>query len=133
MMSIQAGHERDYYNRHRDVIREYQWIEHRNKIGLSTSKIRNKKNEEQRQLDKEATKFFKENIKRKESFEKGIEELETNAFGKVKFVNCPVDKPARYIRLADNTGMAHVKELVQDIWGMLKHKRKPNLVISVVG
>ena len=133
MMSIQAGHERTYYNRDRDVIREYQWIEHRNKIGLSTSKIRIKKNNEQRQLDKTATDFIQKNIKRKESYEEGIKELETNAFGKVKFVNCPVDKPARYIRLADNTDMAHVKELVQDIWGMLKHKRKPNLVISVVG
>ena len=132
MMSIQAGHERAH-NRHRDVIREYQWIEHRNKIGLSTTKIRNKKNNEQRQLDMKATDFIQKNIKRKEHYEDGIEELPTNAFGKVKFVNCPVDKPARYIRLADNTNMEHVTELVHDIWGMLKHKRKPNLVINVVG
>ena len=96
MLSIQAGHERPHHNRDRDVIREYQWIEHRNKIGLSTKKIRNEKINEQRQLDKKASDFIQMNIKRKERDEEGINEVPTNAFGKVKFVNCPVDKPAQY-------------------------------------
>ena len=113
----------------RDVIRDYQWIELRNKIGLSTSKIRNKKDDDQSQLDNRATIYIQNHIKRKE-YE---EELQTNAFGKLKFVNCPVDKPAQYLRLADNTDMNLIKKIIEDTWGMVKDNRKPHLAISVVG
>ena len=127
-MSLGADNEQD-----RDVIPEYQWIEFRNKIGFSTSKIQSKRNNEQRQNDSRAANFIQENLKRKENYEGKIQELPTNAFGKLKFVNCPVSKPAQYVRLADNTDMDYVKELVQDAWCMLKHEREPKLVISVVG
>ena len=135
MMSLRAVRDQERAHRDRDVIREYKWIELRNKIGLSTSKIRNKKDDEKSQLDNEATVYIQNHIKMKESYGKEgiIQELQTNAFGKLKFVNCPVDKPAQYLRLADNTDMKHIVKLIEEIWGMLKHKRKPNLAISVVG
>ena len=134
MMSLRAVRDQERAHRDRDVIREYKWIELRNRIGLSTSKIRNKKDDEKSQLDNEATVYIQNHIKMKESYEEGIiQELQTNAFGKLKFVNCPVDKPAQYLRLADNTDMKHIMKLIEEIWGMLKHKRKPNLAISVVG
>ena len=130
--------ERALRDRDRDVIRDYQWIELRNKIGLSTSEIQKLKHHQKRQLDKDATKYIHEHIKRKKSYKEGegtikVEEMQTNAFGKLKFVNCPVDKPAQYLRLADNTDMKHIKKIIEDTWGMVKHNRKPHLAISVVG
>ena len=115
-------------------MKEYQRLEQRNKIGLSTTKIRQQKDEAQKDLDDKARAFIEQNIKRKELNElNNVEKFQTNAFGKIRFVNCPASKPAQYIRLANDTDMKHVKMLVEDVWGMLKHKRKPNLVISVIG
>ena len=126
-----------YYDKdyNRDVINQYQRLEQRNKIGLPTSKIREKKGQDQEKIDSKAREFFEEKIKMKNEENHKVEKSPTNAFGKIRFVNFPASKPAQYVRLSNDTHMQNVKELVEDVWGIgrLKHKRKPNLVISVIG
>ena len=125
-----TAYDKDY---NRDVIQEYQRLEQRNKIGLSTSKIRDQRDNDQITRDNEAKDFIEKNIRKKEFDGHNLKESPTDAFGKIRFVNCPASKPAQYVRLADNTKMINVKKIVEDVWGMLKNKRKPNLVISVIG
>ena len=121
------------YNK--EVIEEYQRLEQRNKIGLHNSKIRLQKPQAQIENDDQARAFIVEKIKMKEwnKEDHKAEESPTNAFGKIRFLNYPASKPAPYVRLSDKTDMQNVKKLVEDIWGMLKNKRKPYLVISVIG
>ena len=123
-------YDKDY---NRDVIKQYQRLEQRNKIGLPTSKIREKKDEDQEKIDSKEREFFEEKIKMKNEENHKVEKSRTNAFGKIRFVDFPVSKPAQYVRLSNDTHMQNVKKLVEDVWGMLKNKRKPNLVISVIG
>ena len=72
-----TSYDKDY---NRDVIKQYQRLEQRNKIGLPTSKIREKKDQDQIKIDSEAREFFEKNIETViESFEE-INEIEIEFF-----------------------------------------------------
>ena len=59
-----------------------------------------------------------------------IQEFSTNAYGQVEFEG-RVAKSAKYLRLADNTTMASVKEFIVDYWNLMKPR--PHLALSIVG
>ena len=59
-----------------------------------------------------------------------IQEFSTNAYGQVEFEG-RVSKSAKYLRLADNTTMASVKEFICDYWNLMKPR--PHLALSIVG
>ena len=59
-----------------------------------------------------------------------IQEFLTNAYGQIEFEGT-VSKPAKYLRLADNTTMASVKEFICDYWNLMKPR--PHLALSIVG
>ncbi|XP_068222859.1 transient receptor potential cation channel subfamily M member 4-like [Palaemon carinicauda] len=60
--------------------------------------------------------------------------FQTNAYGKIEFINETTgsNKPAKYVRLADDTCMESVLTLLSDYWRLLEPNR-PQLVISVTG
>ena len=79
-----TAYDKDY---NRDVIQEYQRLEQRNKIGLSTSKIRDQRDNDQITRDNEAKDFIEKNIRKKEFDGHNLKESPTDAFGKIRFVN----------------------------------------------
>ena len=66
--------------------------------------------------------------------ENDIQEFDTNAFGMIDFINEDEGsgKPARYLRLSDQSPMDRVKELLRDHWHFFKPK-KPQLAICIIG
>ena len=60
-----------------------------------------------------------------------IQEFLTNAYGQIEFEGDNNHKPAKYLRLADNTTMASVKEFISDYWHLMKPR--PHLALSIVG
>ena len=62
---------------------------------------------------------------------KHIQEFSTNAYGQIEFEGMQASKLAKYLRLADNTTLASVKEFVCDYWNLMKPR--PHLALSVVG
>ena len=66
--------------------------------------------------------------------EKDIEELETNAFGLIDFINEDEgsDKPARYVRLSDESPMDGIKHLLRDHWHFFT-PQKPQLALLIIG
>ena len=65
---------------------------------------------------------------------KAIKEFPTNAFGLIEFINeeKQISKPAKYVRLSDDTPMSDVEELLSEHW-KLNEGLKPMLVIGVLG
>lgn len=65
---------------------------------------------------------------------RGIREFPTNAFGLIEFINeeKQISKPAKYVRLSDDTAMSDVEELMCVHW-KLNEGLKPMLVIGVLG
>ena len=59
-----------------------------------------------------------------------IQEFSTNAYGQIEFEG-RMAKSAKYLRLADNTTMASVKEFIVDYWNLMKPR--PHLALSIVG
>ena len=66
--------------------------------------------------------------------ENDIQEFETNAFGLIDFINEDKGsgKPARYVRLSDQSPMDRVKDLLKDHWHFFK-PTKPQLAILIIG
>ena len=62
---------------------------------------------------------------------KHIQEFSTNAYGQIEFEGMQASKLAKYLRLADNTTLASVKEFVCDYWNLMKPR--PHLALSIVG
>ena len=60
-----------------------------------------------------------------------LQELPSNAFGQLDFEGNSSVKAAKYVRLADNTTIASVKEFIVEHWGLLRPR--PHLVLSIVG
>ena len=63
-----------------------------------------------------------------------IHEFPTNAFGLVDFINEDTgsNKPAKYVRLSDETPMSKIQTLLVDYWSILKPQR-PHLALSLIG
>ena len=59
-----------------------------------------------------------------------MQEFPTNAYGQIEF-DGNVGKAAKYVRLADNTTMASVKDFIVDYWNLMKPR--PHLALSIVG
>ena len=59
-----------------------------------------------------------------------IQEFSTNGYGQIEFEG-RVAKSAKYLRLADNTTMASVKEFICDYWNLMAPR--PHLALSIVG
>ena len=63
-----------------------------------------------------------------------IHEFPTNAFGLIDFINEDEgsEKPAKYVRVSDNTPMSKILTLLVDYWSIFKPNR-PHLALSVIG
>ena len=62
-----------------------------------------------------------------------IKELPTNAFGYIEFIeNSKSNKPAKYVRVSNDTDMESIGDLLQSEWDLAR-PHKPSLIISVVG
>ena len=59
-----------------------------------------------------------------------MQEFPTNAYGQIQF-DGNVAKAAKYVRLADNTTMANVKDFINEYWDLMKPR--PHLALSIVG
>ncbi|XP_052227848.1 transient receptor potential cation channel subfamily M member-like 2 isoform X2 [Dreissena polymorpha] len=67
--------------------------------------------------------------------DKVVRKLTTTSFGKINFENVEHaggKKPAKYVRVSDDTDVVHLLELMKKHWRMMEPKQ-PDLVISVVG
>ena len=60
-----------------------------------------------------------------------IQEFSTNAYGRIEFEGMHASKLAKYLRLADNSTMASVKEFLCDYWHLTSPR--PHLALSIVG